>query len=62
MNVIYEVFNSLSMYEEMPRMYGYQGKLGQWKLENMAAVVKEVKENKMPLSAAANNLMFLETG
>jgi hypothetical protein len=31
-------------------MYHYQGKLGQWKSENMAAAVKEVKENKMPLA------------
>lgn len=37
----------------MPRMYHYQGKLGQWKPENIAAAVKEVKENKMPLATAA---------
>jgi hypothetical protein len=34
-------------------MYHYQGKLGQWKPENMAVAVKEVKENKMPLATAA---------
>jgi hypothetical protein len=34
----------------------------QWKPENMAAAVKEVKENKMPLATAAKkNSVFLET-
>jgi hypothetical protein len=41
-------------------MYHYEGKLGQWKPENMAAAVKEVKENKMPLATTAKDLVFLE--
>jgi hypothetical protein len=36
-------------------MYHYQGKLGQWKPENMTAAVKEVKENKMPLATIEIN-------
>jgi hypothetical protein len=37
----------------MPRCYKNKGVLGKWDDEDMAAAIKDVKENQTPLSTAA---------
>jgi hypothetical protein len=45
----------------MPHVYRYQGKLGKWEQENMAAALKEVKEKICLLQQQQKNLVFPET-